>query len=113
MEYVAMLAEELAVATEGEQSLLYQSVITTAFGTGTGRHGHTNMAHIVLGRGGGQLRAPLHIRMPGPRASLKNGQWDDGGTPQNNLLATLFNVCGMRMDKFGADGTGLIPELLA
>lgn len=113
MEHVAMLAEELAAATEGEHDLLYQSVITTAFGVASGHHSHSNMAHIVLGRGGGQIRSGVHLRMPGPGQSFKNGAYDDGGTPQNNLIATLFNVCGMRIDKFGADGTGLVPELLA
>ncbi len=111
--YIGMLMEELKAAKEGDRDVLYNSLITTFWGVGQGnKHWHAELPVILAGNAGGQVKTGRHLRAPGAPGGCPGGRrCFDGGTPMNNVMASIFNYCGLKMDKFGADGTGLFPGL--
>ena len=101
VQLLAEFAEKLAATPEGDGSLLDHSLIVYGSGMGDGNlHRHADLPCLLLGRLGGRFRTGLHVRYP-----------DD--TPMTNLLLTVLDKVGVRLDSFG-DSTGrLDPDPLS
>jgi hypothetical protein len=93
--------QKLAATEEGDGNLLDHCLILYGGGMGDGNlHRHTNLPCLALGKLGGTLRSGQHIAYPDP-------------TPMTNLLLTLLDKVGVRVDALG-DSTGLIePDLIS
>lgn len=79
-------------------SLLDNCMILYGAGISDGnRHNNENLPILVAGKGGGTLRPGRHIRYS-----------DD--TPMNNLLLSMMDRMGVKVDWFG-DSTGRLPGI--
>lgn len=98
---LAYMVEKMAAVEEADgSSLLDNSMVLYGSGIADGdRHDHVNLPVILLGKGGGAIRAGRHHRC---RAE----------TPMANLLLTMLRQAGVPVDRFG-DSTGVIPGLVA
>lgn len=98
---LAYMAERmLAVEEAGGTNLLENSLILYGSGISDGdRHDHVNLPVIVLGKGGGSVRAGQHHAC---RAE----------TPMSNLLLTMLRQAGVKTSRFG-DSTMPIEGLIA
>lgn len=99
VERFASLCQRLAAAREGDTSVLDASMLVFASGI---RDGNTHDPHdlpiLLCGRGGGRLATGDHV------ASRRD-------TPLTNLWATMLEVFGCPVDRFG-DSTGRLDEIL-
>jgi len=95
------LAEQLQRTSDGDGTLLDQSLLMYGGGMGDGNlHLHTDLPCVLLGRLGGRIKAGQHLVYP-------------DGTPMTNLLLTLLDKVDVQVDSLG-DSTGrLAPDLLA
>jgi hypothetical protein len=94
VEQYAYLLRRLNEFTEGERSLLDQSAVFFSSEIEDGNsHAHHNLPVLLAGSLGGSLTSGEHVRVP-------------EGTPIANLFITLMRGMGVRVDKFGDDGTG-------
>lgn len=85
--------EKLQATPDGDGSLLDHSMILYGGGMGNGNlHEHTNLPVVVAGKLGGNIKTGQHLAYP-------------ANTPMANLLATMLDRAGVRVDKFG-DSTG-------
>ena len=98
---LAYMVEKMAAVEEADGStLLDNSMVLYGSGIADGdRHDHVNLPVLLLGKGGGAIRAGRHHRC---RAE----------TPMANLLLTMLRQAGVPVDRFG-DSTGVIPGLVA
>jgi hypothetical protein len=100
----AYALKKLAVAREGEGSLLDNCVVvygcTNSSGSGNGWPGHSiqDVGCVLAGRGGGLLPKP------GRQVRYKNG------TSLGNLWLTLAQLCGSKRKEFGRS-TGTLSGL--
>lgn len=95
-----MIERMMAVEEADGSTLLDNSMVLYGSGISDGdRHDHVNLPVIVLGKGGGSLRAGLHHQ-----CRIE--------TPMSNLLLTMLRQAGVRTDRFG-DSTTPMDDLIA
>ena len=101
MELFTYFLAKMSAIEDGGGSLLDHSLILYGGGMGDGNlHGHTNLPCLLAGTLGGAFRTGLHVAWP-----------DD--TPMSNLLLTILDKVGVRLDRLG-DSTGrLSPDPLS
>jgi hypothetical protein len=95
----AYLLEKLKAASDGEGSLLDNSMYL--FGSGMGNpdvHDHSKLPIVVAGGAAGRMKGGRHINYAEP-------------TPLSNLLLTMLNKAGIESQSF-ADSTGRVDELV-
>jgi hypothetical protein len=90
--------DRLKSTPDGQGTLLDNSMYLLGSGMGNPDvHDHRQLPILIAGGGGGTLRGGRHINYKEP-------------TPLANLLLTMLDKGGVKMDKF-ADSTGKIQEL--
>jgi Protein of unknown function (DUF1552) len=95
------LAEKMRTMSDGDGTLLDQSLLVYGGGMGDGNlHQHTDLPCVLLGKLGGSIKAGQHIASP-------------SGTPMTNLLLTVLDKVGVNVAAIG-DSTGrLSPDYLS
>jgi hypothetical protein len=84
---------KLQAASDGDGSLLDQSLILFGGGMGDGNlHRHSDLPCLTAGKLGGRLKTGRHLKYP-------------KDTPMANLLVTILDRVGVRVEKLG-DSTG-------
>jgi hypothetical protein len=92
----AYFLEKLQAIREGDGTLLDHSLILYGGGMGDGNlHRHSDLPTLMAGKLGGAFKTGHHINYP-------------LDTPMSNLLVTLLDTVGVRIDKLG-DSTGALP----
>ena len=101
VQLLAEFAAKLHATPDGDGSLLDHSLVLYGSGMGDGNlHRHADLPCLMLGKLGGTLKTGQHVAYP-------------DGTPMTNLLLTLLDKVGARVDKLG-DSTGLLdPDPLS
>jgi hypothetical protein len=95
---LAYFLERMRATPDGDGNLLDHSIYVYGSGMGNSQeHDHRNVPMLLLGGGYGKLKGGRHIKYP----QL---------TPMANLLLSLMDKVGVRLDKFG-DSTGRLAEL--
>jgi hypothetical protein len=90
---LAYFLKRLSETTDGESSLLHQSVILWGSPMGDANlHNHRRCPLVVFGGANGRLTGGSHIKAP-------------DGTPMANVLLTILQKLGHDMESFG-DSTG-------
>lgn len=111
----AYLLDKLAAYTEGDSTVLDNSVVVWANELSDGRaHHFANLPFVIAGGGGGYLKVGQHI-------DLTNGgdlyDFGNRGVSCNRLLVTFMNAMGIEATEFGdpefAPKQGDIPALKA
>ena len=98
MTLLAHLFERMASTSEGDSSLLDNSMVLVGAGFGDGdRHWPHNLPMAVVGSGGGSLQAGRHVRAP----------FD---APFMNLCLTLLDKLDVHLDRLG-DSTGRLADI--
>lgn len=97
----AYFLEKMAATPDGDGSLLDHSLMLYGGGMGDGNlHRHFDLPSLLAGKLGGRIRSGFHQNYP-------------ANTPMCNLLLTILDKAGVRIDHFG-DGTGgLQPDPLS
>ena len=102
--HVQMLAyflEKLHTTPDGDGSLLDHSLIMYGGGMGNGNlHRHTDLPCVLAGKLGGKFTPGKHINYP-------------ENTPMANLLLTILDKAGVRVDKIGDSTGSLQPDYLS
>lgn len=94
-ERLAYFLDSLASITEGNGSLLDNSIIMYGSGISDGdRHNHDELPILLAGSGGGRLQTGRHVRYP-------------KDTPLCNLYVWMLNQFGVKADSFG-DSNGIL-----
>jgi Protein of unknown function (DUF1552) len=98
---LAYMIEKMMTVEEADgTTLLDNSMVLYGSGISDGdRHDHINLPVIVLGKGGGSLRAGQHLKCR-PE------------TPMSNLLLAMLQQASVPVDRFG-DSTEALPGLLS
>jgi hypothetical protein len=98
---LAYMIEKMMTVEEADgTTLLDNSMVLYGSGISDGdRHDHVNLPVIVVGKGGGTLRAGQHLKCR-PE------------TPMSNLLLAMLQQAGVAVDRFG-DSTEPLPGLLS
>ena len=98
---LAYFLEKMQAAPDGDGSLLDHSLILYGGGMGDGNlHRHFDLPCLLAGKLGGQFKTGMHLHYP-------------DNTPMTNLLVTILDKAGVRIDKLG-DSTGqLTPDYLS
>jgi hypothetical protein len=92
----AYFLERLRATPEGDGNLLDQSLILYGGGMGDGNlHRHADLPTLTAGRLGGAFKTGRHL----------NYKLD---TPMANLLLTMLDTVGVRLEKLG-DSNGRLP----
>ena len=93
--------EKLAGTRDGDGSLLDNSLVMYGGGMGDGNlHRHSDLPCVLAGKLGGAFKTGRHLKYP-------------LDTPMSNLLLTILDKSGVRLDKIG-DSTGrLEPDYLS
>jgi hypothetical protein len=101
VQLLAYLLSKLQATTDGAGTLLDQSLIMYGGGMGDGNlHRHSDLPCLLAGSLGGRLKTGRHLAYP-------------RDTPMANLLLTLLDTVGVRLDMLG-DSTGrLQPDYLS
>jgi len=90
------LAEKMRTTSDGDGTLLDQSLLVYGAGMGDGNlHQHTDLPCVLLGKLGGSVQGGQHIAA-------------QSGTPMTNLLLTVLDKVGVSLDAIG-DSTGRLP----
>jgi hypothetical protein len=98
VEQFAYLVQKMKSIPEGDGTLLDNSMLLFGNGNGDGaHHDHDDLPILLAGRGGGTIDPGRHVRL-------------DEGTPFMNLVLSLMDRMGVKMDRFG-DSTGRVTEL--
>jgi hypothetical protein len=93
---LAYFLEKLHGMSDGDGSLLDQSLIMYGGGMGDGNlHRHADLPCLLAGNLGGAINTGRHVRYA-------------VDTPMTNLLLTVMDKVGIRIDKLG-DSTGRLP----
>jgi hypothetical protein len=94
------LAEKMRTTSDGDGTLLDQSLLVYGGGMGDGNlHQHVDLPCVLLGKLGGTVKAGQHVAYP-------------SGTPMTNLLLTVLDKVGVSVAAIG-DSTGrLSPDYL-
>jgi len=98
MQQFAYVVSRLRAIPEGDGTLLDNSMLVYGGGLADGdRHDHDNLPLVMAGRGGGSILPGRHLRSA-PE------------TPMANLLLSMMDRMGTRVDSFG-DSTGRLRGL--
>ncbi len=99
-EQAAALAAKLKATSDVDgKSLFDNTVMLLISDMGLGaNHDHTNVAPVLLGRGGGKLNV-------GRAANL-------AGAPLGDLYVTLLQAFGLQASAFGDDGSAALPGIV-
>jgi hypothetical protein len=98
MSLAAYIVQKLATTPDGEASLLDHVMLVYGSGIGDGnRHNHDNLPIVLVGRGGGTIRAGRHLSYP-------------RDTPLTNLYVSMLQRLGAAVSSFG-DSTGPLEDL--
>jgi hypothetical protein len=90
--------KKLAATPDGEGSMLDNSILLYGSNMSDGnRHNNFPLPAAVLGRGCGRIKGNQHLKYP-------------DRTPHANLLATLLDRAGVRVESVG-NSTGQFPEV--
>jgi hypothetical protein len=100
-ELFSYFLQQLQSTQDGDGSLLDHSLIVYGGGMGNGNlHRHTDLPCLLAGKLGGQFKTGQHLAYP-------------ENTPMANLLVTILDKAGVRIDKIG-DSTGpMMPDYLS
>ena len=93
-EQVAYIADRLDRVQEGDRTLLDNSMILFCSSMMTGGHDNNQLPVVLLGRGGGRIQTGRVL--------------DYSGRPNRkmcSLYLSLLDKAGVRLDRFGADGS--------
>jgi hypothetical protein len=95
------LAERMRTTSDGDGTLLDQSLLVYGGGMGDGNlHQHKDLPCVLLGKLGGTIKGGQHVAYP-------------SRTPFTNLLLTVLDKVGVEIDVIG-DSTGrLSPDYLS
>jgi hypothetical protein len=97
--HLAYFLEKLQAISEGERSLLDNTMIVYGSGIGDGnRHNHDNLPILLAGRGGGTIKSGRHVRY-------------EKETPLNNLYLSMLDRIDSAVDALG-DSNGRLESLL-
>ena len=97
MEQVAYLLDKLAKSTEGDSTILDNSIVFLSSEIEDGNsHAHSNLPVALFGGGSGQIVGNRHLKF-GP--DLRSGP------PISDLFIRLGQLCGAEVSQFGDDGT--------
>jgi Protein of unknown function (DUF1552) len=97
VQLLAYFLSKLQEAQDGEGSLLDHSLVMYGGGMGDGNlHRHSDLPCLLAGKLGGRIKTGRHLAYP-------------LDTPMANLLLTMLDKAGVRMDAIG-DSTGRLPE---
>jgi hypothetical protein len=101
VQLLAYFLEKLKSTRDGDGSLLDSSLVMYGGGMGDGNlHRHSDLPCVLAGKLGGAFKTGQHLRYP-------------LDTPMSNLLITILDKAGARLDKIG-DSTGrLEPDYLS
>jgi hypothetical protein len=98
IEAFAYMLDKLNRVREGSGTLLDNCMIAYGSGNSDGnRHNHDDLPILLVGRGGGSIRAGRHVRYP-------------RNTPVCNLYIELLDRMGCPVESFG-DSNGRLPNL--
>jgi hypothetical protein len=87
------LAEKMQATSDGDGTLLDQSLLIYGGGMGDGNlHRHSDLPCVLLGNLGGKIESGRHIACP-------------AGTPMTNFLLTVLDKVGLQVDAIG-DSSG-------
>jgi hypothetical protein len=87
-EQIAYLARQLAAVTEGDRTILDNTVMVWGNELSLGNsHSHTEIPFMLLGSAGGRLRTGRYLQF--------------GSQPHNRLLVSLLQVMGVEATAFG------------
>ena len=93
---LAYFLEQLQSTPDGDGTLLDHSLIMYGGGMGDGNlHRHSDLPCLLAGRLGGAIKSGRHLRYT-------------ADTPMSNLLLTVLDKVGVRIDTIG-DSTGRLP----
>ena len=93
VELFSRLVSRLASMPEGDGTVLDHTLLVYGSAIGDGnRHNHDDLPILLVGGGGGTVKAGRHLRVR-------------GGTPVANLYLAMLDRLGVRRDTFG-DSTG-------
>ena len=94
----AYFLDRLQSTPDGDGTLLDHAMVLYGGGiSDANQHSHTALPLLVAGRGGGRLAGGRHLAYP-------------AGTPHANLLVSLLDKAGVRVERIG-DSTGQLREL--
>jgi hypothetical protein len=100
-ELFSYFLQKLQATQDGDGSLLDHSLIVYGGGMGNGNlHRHTDLPCLLAGRLGGQFKTGQHLNYP-------------ENTPMTNLLVTILDKSGVRIDKIGDSTGSLKPDYLS
>jgi len=95
---MAYFLERLQRTPDGDGSLLDHSLVLYGGGMGDGNlHRHADLPCLLAGSLGGQFKTGVHVRY-------------DMDTPMSNLLLTMMDAVGVRLDTIG-DSTGRLKAI--
>ena len=95
----AYFLEKMKSTPDGDGTLLDHSLYLLGSGMGNPDvHDHSKLPILVAGGGAGTMKGARHINYAQP-------------TPMSNLLLTMLDKAGVKLDKF-ADSTGELDELM-
>ncbi|MBC7533499.1 MAG: DUF1552 domain-containing protein [Oligoflexus sp.] len=94
------LAQKLKNIPEGDGNILDNTMLLLLPGMGQGAaHNHVDISMAILGKAGGKIKPGMHLNFA-------------TNAPYANLHVTLLNAMGIPTEKFGYDGTKILPGLL-
>jgi hypothetical protein len=93
VELFAYFLAKMQATPDGDGSLLDHSMFLYGGGISDGnKHDHSNLPLVLVGGGAGSLKGGRYLEFPEP-------------TPMSNMLVSLLDKAGVKMDKLG-DSTG-------
>jgi hypothetical protein len=99
LQQLAYLLDLMKAQQQGNQNMLYNSVVLWASECGHGEgHDYHRIPTVLAGHAGGLLKPGKHIRYP------QDSSWGD-------LMVSVLNALGVNTNRFGAYGGGPLPGL--
>lgn len=113
-EQVARLVKELDEIPEAGGTALDNSVVVVSSDMSEGAVHHVaGLPFVLIGGAGGKLRTGRVVKLG---TWNKDGKYyapiGGGGVPHNKLLASVVTALDIRVDGFGSNHKGLLPELM-
>ncbi|HEX4999801.1 MAG TPA: DUF1552 domain-containing protein [Terriglobia bacterium] len=101
VDLLSYFLQKLQSLKDGSGALLEHSLVMYGGGMGDGNlHGHTNLPCLLAGNLGGRFNSGHHIMYPAK-------------TPMANLLLTILDRVGVRLDRLGDSSGRLAPDPLS
>jgi len=99
IEQLSYIAQKMQSIKEGNGTLLDNTMLVYGGGISDGdRHNHNDLPVMMLGRGGGRVKAGQHVRY-------------QDGTPMTNLFITMFDKMGIPIEHLG-DSNGKLTQVV-